>query len=96
MREGAAVAKGDELGEGVGAFGAPDEGGVADLLAEGEAGACCCCCGGAGEGWEEHCRGLLCCEVSVWMVSDVVGSDGRVPMTYVMRRGVCSEVIECK
>ena len=32
MGEGAAVRQGDELGEGVGAFGAAEEGGVAELL----------------------------------------------------------------
>lgn len=48
MQEGAAVREGDHLGEGVGAFGAAEEGGVADLLyllaggagwAEGDSGA---------------------------------------------------------
>lgn len=54
MGEGAAVAEGDELGEGVGPFGTADEGGVADLLAEGAAGA-----GRADGCGEEH--GLWCC-----------------------------------
>lgn len=51
MGEGAAVAEGDELGEGVGTLGAAEEGGVPDLagnLAGGTAGA------GGGKG--EHVR----------------------------------------
>lgn len=35
VQEGGAVGEGDHLGEGVGAFGAADEGGMADLLAQG-------------------------------------------------------------
>ena len=38
MGEGAAVAEGDELGEGVGSLGTAEERSVADLLVEGAAG----------------------------------------------------------
>lgn len=56
MGEGAAVAEGDELGEGVGALGPADEGGVADLLVGGGVAARA---EGAGGGEGEHGGGAV-------------------------------------
>lgn len=58
MQVGAAVGERDELREGVGTFGAAEEGGVADLLRGEELCAGGCCCSGGEEGGgakERHC-----------------------------------------